>query len=83
MRLPNIATSLGAIVTLERTDGTKLTKQFITSQGLGSDQGRDLIFGLENDSAKRVTVQYQNGSKQVFESPANGSIIKSNAKNKS
>ena len=80
VRLPNTATSIGAIVTLERTDGTTLTKQFITSQGLGSDQGRDLIFGLDNHSAQRVTVQFQNGSTEVFETPENGSLITSSAK---
>jgi len=80
VRLPNNASSLGAIVTLERKDGTKQTKQFITSQGLGSDQGRDLIFGLGSDSAQRIIVQFQNGSIESFESPANSSIIKAKAK---
>ncbi len=80
VHLPNNSGSLGAIVTLERTDGATLTKQFLTSQGLGSDQGRDLIFGLGNESTQRVTVQFQNGSKEIFESPANGSMIKASAK---
>ena len=81
VRLPNNADSLNAIVTLDRADGTTLSKQFITSQGLGSDQGRDLIFGLGSGTAQRVTVQFQNGTKEVFETPASGTTIQTKAGN--
>ncbi len=81
VRLPNTASSLGARVTLVTVDGKKQTKQFITSQGLGSDQGRDMIFGFgENDSVASVTVDFQNGYTEVFNTPSNGAIITATAK---
>jgi len=75
VRLPNTAASLGAIVTVNHSDGSERTKQMLTSQGLGSDQGRDLIFGLGAGKAEKVTVQFQSGKSEVFDAPANGSII--------
>lgn len=76
VRLPNMASSLGARVTVKISDGTTQTKQIITSQGLGSDQGRDLIFGFgKSDIATSVTVQFQNGKVEVFDTPENGVSI--------
>jgi len=79
VRLPNVAASLGAIVTVDHSDGSQRTKQFITSQGLGSDQGRDLIFGLGDGSADKVTVRFQNGQTKTFDTPASGSLITATA----
>jgi len=80
VRLPNTATSLGARVSVMSSDGQKQTKQVLTSQGLGSDQSRDLIFGLgEADSASTVTVEFQNGVTRRFDAPQNGSIISASA----
>ncbi len=70
VRLANSAEALNAIVTLTLPNGDTLTKQLITSQGLGSDQGRDLIFGLgEATSIKEISVQYQNGQREQIASP--------------
>jgi len=70
VRLPNKAHALNAIVTVTLQDDTVLTKQLMTSQGLGSDQGRDLIFGL-GDAAeiKQILVKFQNGATQSVDSP--------------
>jgi len=75
VRLPNVASSLNARVIVETTDGQKLTKQFITSQGLGSDQGRDMIFGLGNASADTVTILYPSGDVEVIDNPKTGTSI--------
>ena len=76
VRLPNTARSLGARVTVTASNGLTQTKQLLTSQGLGSDQGRDLIFGLgDADSASSVTIAFQNGVTRTFDAPANGSLI--------
>jgi len=70
VRLPNVAASLNARVTVVDGNGQSHTKQVITSQGLGSDQGRDLIFGLGDASGvQSVTVAFQNGQTETFASP--------------
>lgn len=70
IRLPNTAASLGARVSVVDASGSTQVKQFITSQGLGSDQGRDLIFGLGNSNAiTSVTVAFQSGAVQSFDAP--------------
>ena len=80
VRLPNTASSLGARVKLIGTDGFEQTKQVITSQGLGSDQGRDLIFGLGTaDGAASVTVEFQNGVTRTFDAPAVGTVVDASA----
>ena len=80
VRLPNTAKSLNARVTVTASNGLTQTKQLLTSQGLGSDQGRDLIFGLgDAESATSVTVDFQNGVTRSFDTPANGSLITASA----
>lgn len=77
VRLPNTARSINAQVTLTSTNGQLQYKQMITSQGLGSDQGRDIIFGLEpNDSVETVEVEFQDGSVETFDKPDLGQTIK-------
>ena len=76
VRLPNNARSLGARVTVVASDGLTQTKQLLTSQGLGSDQGRDLIFGLGSaDDVKSVTIEFQNGTTRKIDAPKAGSLI--------
>ena len=63
VRLPNTARSINARVVVTDAAGQQQTKQFITSQGLGSDQTRDLIFGFEgNEKAVSVRVEFQYGT---------------------
>ena len=80
VRTPNTARSLGARVTVVAANGFTQTKQVITSQGLGSDQGRDLIFGLgEADGVTSVVVEFQNGVTRTFEAPEVGTLISASA----
>ena len=81
VRLPNNARSLGARVTVIATDGLTQTKQLLTSQGLGSDQGRDLIFGLGSaEGVKSVTIEFQNGTTRKIDAPKAGTLITASAK---
>lgn len=76
VKLPNRATALNARVSVTNTLGQTQYKQLVTSQGLGSDQGRELIFGLgEADGVDRVTVSFQNGVTKSFDHPAPLSIL--------
>ncbi len=71
VRLPNTTRSLNAIVTLTTDEGRTLTKQRIASQGLNSDQTRDLVFGLGTASAiKTLRIQYQDGKDITITAPA-------------
>lgn len=80
VRLPNTARSLNARVTVTASNGLTQTKQLVTSQGLGSDQGRDLIFGLgDAESVTSVTVAFQNGVTRKFDTPKTGSVLKASA----
>ena len=80
VRLPNKASSLGARVTVVASNGLTQTKQLLTSQGLGSDQGRDLIFGLgDAENASSVSIMFQNGVTRTFDAPANGTVISASA----
>ena len=71
VRLPNRAASINAIVQIALNDGRTLTKQLIPGQGLGSDQGRDLIFGLgKATKIKSLRVRFQDGREYSIEAPA-------------
>ena len=76
VRLPNVASSINARVTVETQDGQSQTKQLITSQGLGSDQGRDLIFGFgETGQATKLTVMFQDGRTEIIDNPEMATLI--------
>jgi len=80
VRLPNQARSLGARVKVKASNGLTQTKQLLTSQGLGSDQGRDLIFGLgDAQSVSSVTVEFQNSVTRKFDAPQVGTLITATA----
>ena len=71
---------MGARVTVVADDGFTQTKQLITSQGLGSDQGRDFIFGLGKAAGvNSVTVEFQNGTTRSFDAPAVGTLLTASA----
>lgn len=76
VRLPNTARSINARVIVTDNQGERQTKQLITSQGLGSDQGRDLIFGFGDDgSASSLRVEFQDGTVKMIETPELGSVL--------
>lgn len=74
--LENTTRSLNAIITLTTGEGRQLTKQFMTSQGLGSDQTRELIFGLGDEtSVKSVVVAYQDGETVQISNPEIRTVV--------
>jgi len=80
VRLPNSARSLGARVKVEISDGSVQHKQFMTSQGLGSDQGRDMIFGYGPDqTVESIQIIFQNGKIETIAAPQNGALIQVSA----
>ncbi len=61
IRLPDAPSSLGAIVTTTTPDGLTRTQQFLSGEGLGSDQSAEIIVGLGNEKEASIEVQFQNG----------------------
>ena len=70
LRMPNNAASLNAIVKLTDSDGGVQTRQVISGQGLGSDQTRELMFGVEDGlSVRDVSISFQNGTQRKMDAP--------------
>ncbi len=66
VRLPNNAKSINARVALGLSDGTTLKRQIIHSQGLGSDQGQELIFGLGSADPLTMRVDFADGTGETI-----------------
>lgn len=76
VRLPDNVASLGALVIVRTADGKKLTDTFATSEGLGSDQSHELLFGLGSSSAiDSVHVEFAGGEVRKVSSPALNSVL--------
>lgn len=58
VKLPNRLESIGADVVVETLGGKTLHKQFISGEGLCSDQSHVLIFGLEKDVAVSIVATF-------------------------
>ena len=65
VKLPNQVSSIAATVEVTLSDGTTLTKPFVSGEGLLSDPSHILIFGLAAQQAKSVTVTFIDGSRQT------------------
>jgi len=61
LRLPDEARSLNAIITATTPDGVTRTRQATASEGLGSDQTAEIIFGLDDQTAADIEITFQDG----------------------
>ena len=61
VQLPDTIASIAAKISVKRSDGKVLYRDFVSGEGLCSDQSHIQIFGLEDASATDITVQYING----------------------
>ncbi len=76
LELPNTARSLGAVAVANLSSGKKLTKHFITSEGLCSDSSHLLYFGLgKTETVTSIDIQYIDGSKQTLKAPGMNKTI--------
>ena len=81
VRLPELPSSLGALVEAELAGGTKLTQQFTSGEGLASDQSHELIFGLgAKTQITQLTVHYADGEVRRLGPQQAGSTVKVPAK---
>ncbi len=63
VQLADIPTSLGAVVSVKTLSGKTLKKTYLKGTTLCSASSHVLFFGLKNDKATDVTVDYLNGNK--------------------
>jgi hypothetical protein len=61
VKLPDTIASVAAKIRVQRSDGEVIYRDFVSGEGLCSDQSHIQIFGLENATATEVSVQYIDG----------------------
>lgn len=61
VRLPDIVSSIGAKIAVTRADGKILYRDFVSGEGLCSDQSHIQVFGLSDSAATVVSVKYLDG----------------------
>lgn len=80
VRVPDEPASVGAVVELELASGQSFVQQYYTSEGLGSDQGNEIFFGLgEETDVTEVSVRFQNGVLKTYPTPEVNSLIETSA----
>jgi hypothetical protein len=65
VKLPDTIASVAAKIKVIRSDGKMIYRDFVSGEGLSSDQSHIQIFGLENKSAAEITVEYISGQRDV------------------
>ena len=65
IKLPDTVKSIGAKIMVKRSDGKTLYRDYVSGEGLCSDQSHVQIFGLESGHATDVTVKYLSGETEV------------------
>lgn len=69
VRLDRDVSSIGAMVTIEMEDGTKLFRPFVSGEGLAADSSHVIIVGLGTQRADTVSVRYIDGRTVVRKGP--------------
>jgi hypothetical protein len=65
VKLPDNIESIAAKITIKRSDGRIMKRDYVSGEGLNSDQSHIQIFALENAHAEEVHVQYIDGESAV------------------
>ncbi len=63
--LPDTISSIGAKIVVTRADGKTLHRDFVSGEGLCSDQSHIQIFGLSDSAATAISVKYLDGRVQA------------------
>ena len=79
VKLPDTLASIGATVQVITHRGTTLSANFISGEGLCSDQSHVLVFGLADiESVNSVVVSYLSGEKKTIKDPTINTTVKVN-----
>ena len=65
VKLPDTITSIAAKIVVKRSDGTTLRRDYVSGEGLNSDQSHIQIFALGDSYAEEISVQYITGETAV------------------
>ncbi|MEP1383866.1 MAG: VCBS repeat-containing protein [Paraglaciecola sp.] len=65
VKLPDTVNSVAAKITVKRSDGKILRRDYILGEGLNSDQSHTQIFALGDATATEVSVHYINGEQAL------------------
>jgi hypothetical protein len=65
VKLPDTIASIAAKIMVQRSDGITLHRDYVSGEGLNSDQSHIQIFALGSSYAEEITVQYINGKTAV------------------
>jgi hypothetical protein len=76
VKLGNDVASIGATITVELSDGRKLSRPYVSGEGLCSDSSRIIIFGLADTSVTNVEVAYLDGSNKIHNGDFKNELIK-------
>jgi hypothetical protein len=68
--------SIGATVSVTLDDGTKLSRPYVSGEGLCSDSSHTIIFGLGKASASKVHVSYLDGRNLVQDVDSNTKLVR-------
>ncbi len=75
VRLADTIESIGATVKVRLTDGTILSRPYVSGEGLCSDSSHVIIFGLGHQNAEEVTVDYMNATSNSKTIDKNNQIV--------
>ena len=76
VKLPSVAETFGAKVSVHFNDGSVLTDWLVSGEGLCSDQEHTLSFGLgQEKSVNKVIVKLSNGVSKVFQGVKNNMLL--------
>jgi hypothetical protein len=76
VRLPDLASSMGARVSVTTGSGRTMYDWLVTGEGLVSDQTHVLTFGFGDETiCQRIEVQFMDGRTQTIENPPIDSMI--------
>jgi len=74
--LPDSPTSIGARVSVERSDGIILYKQVVAGEGFATDQTNKLFFGLGREAKiKNVQIDWPSGQRTIRTNIENNTIL--------
>jgi len=74
--LPDNIHSIGATITATLSDGSTLSRPYVSGEGLCSDSSRIVILGLAESSVTEVAVTYLNGQTQQLQGDFQNQLVK-------
>lgn len=75
VKLPDNVDSIGAKIEVKLDNGSSIYRDFVSGEGLCSDQSHIQIFGLDKSTATKITVKYLSGQKLEREGSFNNQMI--------